>query len=66
MKNKRMEMHINNIQLSVETFLQSLTLAAISDDHTVSREEEITIQKMKKASARYISEILKVKATSKA
>ncbi len=61
MKNKNMVLQINNLQMSISTFLKSLELAALEDDGIVSKEEEKLIKKIRKESEKYWSFLDKIK-----
>ena len=64
MKNVRMEAQINEAQLTVETLVKSLEIAALSDDGVISKEEQKTIRKLQKLSAKYLAGLRKIRETS--
>lgn len=62
MKNKVIELQISNLELTIENFINSLEISALKDDGVISRDEEKIIQKLKKASRKYVDTLEKVKA----
>ena len=53
MKNKSMELQINNAIRSADAFVKALEYAALADDGTVDAQESRTIKKLTKATEQY-------------
>ena len=62
MRNKSIEVQINNMILSVDTFLKSLEYYALQDDGVVSKDEKAAIRQLTKASVKYTKSLEKVKS----
>ena len=62
MRNKTIEIQINNLILSIDTFMKSLEYFALQDDGIITRDEKVIIKKVTKASVKYQKELEKIKS----
>ena len=62
--NIHMKTQINQVLLSVQVFEDSLKLAAQKDDGVISKEEQKIINKIQKASAKYVKALKKIEGES--
>ncbi len=62
MRNKSIEVQINNMILAVDTFLKSLEYYALQDDGVISKDEKAAIRKLAKASGKYTKALEKIKS----
>ena len=62
MRNKTIEIQINNLILSIDTFMQSLEYFALQDDGVITPDEKAIINKATKASVKYQKALEKIKS----